>query len=559
MAAPGSTGADGWLGLVRSGIDHAQGGRGDEARTAFLNALKASRRSGDAGEMLEALVYSGRALYEIGEPELARGALTSARRIADRVGDQQALETCRRTLDELSRSDVEGADGPAPATPVRNTRGESLPMTIGMYDLRRPAAAKQIGTLCHAPFVSVDFGPQGQVTVCNHYHDAMARLSDGDSFLDVWRGEAFRKLRRDMSDYVIDENRCRHCARQIRAGDPRQTFAVQQYDPHPATELDPDYPSLLTFRLSNRCNLACIMCDGDLSSRIRRERDRLPPHVSPYGERFFEEMREVLPRVRHIEFFGGEPLLVPEHQRIFEILEETGAGCSIYINTNGTAMNRKTKGYLERLNFRTIAVSMDSTIPEVHGRIRVGVQHDVFLRNLDWLLELRERRPIHLLLNVTEQRANWFDLPELFRFAARIGCAIHINTCIHPAYCSLYTLPTEQLELVRRYLEAQRDSLAEALTVCQNQNEYDHLLRLVTSELDARTPEWRPPDDWLPADPVRAATDGRLPAPIPGHPPFDTPESTARWTRWFRDQSPSFAEEPLADSTDPNPATGERP
>jgi len=517
-----------WRALLDAGVAQAEDGATDEAKSHFLRALRASKQCGDPGAMLEALIQTGRALIGVGDDALARQTLQSGRKMAERLGDFGACERTDRSLRELDGETLDATLEAERARPVNNTKGETLPMTIGVYDQPRPAGAKTVRTLCHAPFVSVDFGPQGQVTVCNHYHKAMAQLDHERSFLEIWRGDEYRELRSRMQDYVIDEDLCRHCAKQIRAGDSRQTFAVQQYDPHPTTTPEPPFPRFLTFRLSNRCNLACVMCDGSLSSRIRREREGRPPQSSYYGERFFEEMKLVLPHVEHIEFFGGEPLLVDEHIRIFEILRQIESDCSIYINTNGTALNKQTRRYLEELNFTTIAVSMDSTIAELHAGIRIGVQQDVLLRNIDWLLELRARRPLHLLLNVTEQRGNWFDLPELFRFAADIECPLHINTCIHPSYCTLYTLPTDQLEFVHAYLERKQGELGEALDVAANADSYRHLLSLIESELSGRDADYQPPDDWLPKDPARAGTDGRLPAPIPGFAPFGTPDAMNR-------------------------------
>lgn len=519
-----------WRVILEAGVERASQGDAEGAKPRLLHALRASRATGDPSVLLETLIRTGQALLDVGDAELARSTLHSGHQMAEQVGDVEAAETAERSLRAL-----DGVPEPV-SEPLRNTRGEAMPMSRRTYDAPRPSAAKKLGTLCHAPFVSVDFGPQGQVTVCNHYHKAMAQLGEDRSFLEIWRGEAYRELRRKMHDYEIDEDLCRHCARQIRAGSSRQTFAVQQYDAHPAESLEPPYPRLLTFRLSNRCNLACIMCDGSLSSRIRREREGRKPLGSFYGDRFFDEMKTVLPHVDHIEFFGGEPLIVDEHIRIFEILKQTDSKCSIYINTNGTALNEQSKRYLRELNFTTIAVSMDSTIAEVHSSIRVGVRHKLFLQNLAWLLELRESRPLHLLLNVTEQRGNWFDLPELFRFAARIEAPLHINTCIHPPHCTLYTLPTRQLAFVGAYLRRKQMELGAALDVAGNADSYQHLISLVESELDGRSADWEPPVDWLPKDPERVGTDGQLRAPIPGYPPFATPDEMAEELRLMSEE-----------------------
>ncbi len=178
-------------------------------------------------------------------------------------------------------------------------------MSIGEYDRSRPAGATEpIHALCLAPFTAVDFGPDGTITVCNHYNHWIARIEEHESFLDVWRGPEFQKLRDDMRNYVLDEDRCRHCVRHIRSGVPTQTFATLQFDWLPPVNPNPEYPDYLIFRLSNNCNLACVMCDEFFSSVIREKREELPAIRRYYGERFFQDIERILPTARYVEFYG---------------------------------------------------------------------------------------------------------------------------------------------------------------------------------------------------------------------------------------------------------------
>jgi MoaA/NifB/PqqE/SkfB family radical SAM enzyme len=53
------------------------------------------------------------------------------------------------------------------------------------------------------------------------------------------------------------------------------------------------YPSMLELELNNTCNLECVMCIGELSSSIRKNREKLPAIRSPYDEAFVEPTRRV--------------------------------------------------------------------------------------------------------------------------------------------------------------------------------------------------------------------------------------------------------------------------
>jgi uncharacterized Fe-S cluster-containing radical SAM superfamily protein len=369
----------------------------------------------------------------------------------------------------------------------------------------------------------MDFDAVGRIALCNHSYTYVAEMSDELSVLDVWRGAIYQRYRDEMRAYIMDERNCRHCVRQCSAGSSAHVFAVEQFDAWANDESMPLYPKRLIFRLNNTCNLGCVMCDGETSSRIRRERDHQPLRPSRYGERFFKDMEEILPHVEHVEFYGGEPFLVREHIRIFEIIAKTQSRCTIYANTNTVSLHPRAKEFLETLNFKTIAVSMDAVDPVLHNEIRLGLRSDLFLQNVDYLLDLRARRGVYVMLNVTEHRKNWFALPEVFRFAEARSLYLHINCCIHPHNVTLYTLPADQLRYVLVFLEEQRKELLRTYPHLSNLPSYDHLLSLVRDELESRRPGWAPEMSQL-----NMASDGLLAAPRPGVAPFLTPDSLIR-------------------------------
>ena len=108
------------------------------------------------------------------------------------------------------------------------------------------------------------------------------------------------------------------------------------------------YPQMLIFRMSNVCDLGCLMCNGETSSYIRKRVDRLPPIRPRYPDSLFEELRTFLHHADYVEFYGGEPFVVKEHLRIFDIMLQMRAGDrpAIYVNTNGTVLTTQIRRYL---------------------------------------------------------------------------------------------------------------------------------------------------------------------------------------------------------------------
>lgn len=368
--------------------------------------------------------------------------------------------------------------------PLRLVDGRALPRSIGDFDVARtlpPATVPK--AVCYAPFVTMDFGPTGDIRVCGCMSGPVANVRDGQTLLDIWQGQALRRLRALSTDYTLDQALCQHCISQIDAGT-RQPQSMA-FDWLAADAQSFDTPRQLHFRLNSTCNLACVMCYPETSSRIRQERLGLPPLPSVYDDRFFDQLEELLPHVRHVAFSGGEPFMVREHWRVFDLLERHRPDCDLYANTNAALFLPRARQAIERLNFRHIAVSMDAVSADVHERVRRGIDHAAFLRNLDYLLDLRRHKPLTVLLNVTEHRLNWFELPAIFAFAAERELDVHVSYCIHPEDVSLYTLPTPQLRAIHEQLRHDFDSRFPP--TFRNQDVARALLGYISGELARRT------------------------------------------------------------------------
>jgi len=312
---------------------------------------------------------------------------------------------------------------------------------------------------------------------------------------------------------------CDHCIHQVETLNIGNAFSVSHFDRTIPDSESPKYPKRLIFRLANTCNLACVMCDGETSSRIRRDRDKEAPFPAFYDDEFYEDLEEVLANVEHLEFYGGEPFLVREHRRIFELLMKLKAKCTIFINTNCMALNAFAKKSLRNLNVSAIVISMDAYHAEVHENVRYGLRSDLFFKNAEYLLALRQRKNFTLAINTTEHRKNWFDLPNVFRWAEANDMNVHVNHCVHPVNVTLYTLPSDELTYVCEYWEAEKKSIKADFPKFRNEHNYEYMISLVKGELAKPKRVGAAPDG-----PINPQSDGFLEAPIPSLAPFDSPD-----------------------------------
>ena len=114
-------------------------------------------------------------------------------------------------------------------------------------------------------------------------------------------------------------------------------------------------------------NLECIMCYGNFSSSIRKNREKLPSTPTVYDEKFLESLDPIIPDLKYVKFLGGEPFLINIYYEVWERIIECNPNCLIDVQTNGTILNDRVKDILERGNFR-IGVSLDSLKKETYER-----------------------------------------------------------------------------------------------------------------------------------------------------------------------------------------------
>lgn len=351
------------------------------------------------------------------------------------------------------------------------------------------------GLLCPAPFMVMDFAPEGNVHACcvnAAYPLGNVRFQ---TLREIWDGGRAQALRAAMArhDYGYGCGSCRH-REALGTGEADLTY--YRHNPAPRSV---EWPELMAFGLHNTCNLACVMCGGNLSSRLRALEGR--PRLEPaYGDRFFAELVEFLPHLRRAEFRGGEPFLVREHYRIFDLLIELGAGVETglqtQVTTNGTIWNDRVESVLDALAMQ-VTFSIDGVSEATNTAIRVGSDHADVLVNLDRFAAHARARGTRLDLSFCVLRHNWRELGDLLRLADRLGVEGHPQLVLDPEH-GLQRLPTDELREILGRLEAQTAALDSHLDLEVNRTAWKKMLGWLDAELRQRsrgTPLrlWEPP------------------------------------------------------------------
>ncbi len=300
--------------------------------------------------------------------------------------------------------------------------------------------------ICHAPFSNMYFNVHGDCAPC------WLTFIDPDSYReksirDIWFGEKYQTLRTKLQNYDLTF-RCSVCLKNLQGGNYTSVLA-RAYDVNPVKE----YPTMMELEIANTCNLECVMCIGELSSAIRKNRDKLPPMKSPYDDKFVEQLEEFIPHLKELRFNGGEPFLINSVFKIFEKVEKLNPTLKIVIATNGTVVNYKVKEWLNKLNIH-INFSLDSLTPDIYEAIRVNAHFDRVMEHFEFFHQYTKANDRTMCLMVNPMRNNWHEMPEFIRFVNKYNINIWFNTIHRPIEWSIWALPSAKIAEAYEQLSA---------------------------------------------------------------------------------------------------------
>lgn len=359
------------------------------------------------------------------------------------------------------------------------------------FNGQRQCADKR--SLCHAPSYSMHFAKNGLVSACSYTRFMPMGRYPEQNLNEIWFGEQAEGIRKQMRTAEFPAG-CSVCAADADAGNFGQMRAVL-YEQCARSPVDKwkskvknwmaerryaEYPRVVSFELSNTCNLECVMCLGLLSSSIRKNREKLPPLPQVYGPEFLPQLRPFIPHLDEAKFFGGEPFLIDLYLDIWEMFIELNPRCKIYITTNGTIMNNRVKRIVESLPNFQMVVSLDAIRPETYRQIRVNADYDRVMENLQFFKSVSEKHGRHLIISPTYMTLNAEEYPEIYAFANRENIYFETNILTTPHQLSMAYLPPAELErLLQRWREYPVPPAADSIVTESNRREFEKALKQV--------------------------------------------------------------------------------
>jgi molybdenum cofactor biosynthesis enzyme MoaA len=261
--------------------------------------------------------------------------------------------------------------------------------------------------------------------------------------MEIWTGGPIRKLRKYLGKNDLSHG-CGLCQDDVL----QQRFAqgsFVMFDRFPEQKM----PSMLDFRLSNECNLKCIMCSGLSSSSFTHATELRPPI---FDAAFLAQVDAFIPHLHTARFIGGEPLSISVYYEIWERIIALNPKCNIVIQTNGTILNERIRALALRGNVH-FSVSIDSLTPATYAQIRVGAELPKVLTNIQFFSDQSHNHGRDLVLCFCPMRINYKEIPDFIWFANEHHALICLNRFIYPAHLAVWSLSQPEINEIKAYLQ----------------------------------------------------------------------------------------------------------
>ncbi len=386
------------------------------------------------------------------------------------------------------------------------------------------AANPNLDFYCPLPFSHFSSSPDGRYKPCCVAKAAPYTTKD-KSPLEFFRSDVMESLREDMkagriSDHVIEY--CKRCL--ITEAQSGHSKRVEELKKHGRTYDTDKFNSIKLKLFGNLCNLKCVMCAPLQSSRWASEviehgpmlidDEEISPEsraemahatawpirdfpadkcvLSPFHEmdqdKFYRDMEYIIPRLKKLEFTGGEPLINPDILRFIHWIIERGwnQNLSLKFVTNGTCF-AKDLTFLGRFKKVRFSISVDG----------VGLRAE-YLRYGTKIAEVRENirrykeiKNLQVAGNTCITALNIGYLDDIFAFFEDVGLSFKLsNILVGPRYLRALNLPNSIKRQYREKLEKSKwkDQMGIALRILDMEEDlpqFQTMLRYL-AELDRR-------------------------------------------------------------------------
>jgi len=288
---------------------------------------------------------------------------------------------------------------------------------------------------CAAPWRGLHINPRGDVKTCCAGNPNMLGNLNSQTIEQVLNSNLMAEIRTNLAQGQAHEY-CSNCVQAERLGADSERAWHNRVNPDFDFAGAGDqyhYPVIVDVRWNTTCNLSCNYCGEACSSKWASIKN-IPfrSGARPYYEQVCTFIEQHYEHIHEVALVGGEPLLLPENERLLDIIPDT-AIVTLITNLNVDLQNNKVFRKLAQRKRVGWSMSFDN-IGKRFEYVRHGGSWTVLQENLKIIQDLMQSQDhwggVHAVYSIY----NATRLVEFRQFVQSVGATVIWQNLFQPEY-----------------------------------------------------------------------------------------------------------------------------
>jgi radical SAM protein with 4Fe4S-binding SPASM domain len=244
---------------------------------------------------------------------------------------------------------------------------------------------------CAAPWRGLHINPQGSVKTCCAGNPNMLGNLNSQSIDQILNSDQMKQIRKSLAQGRAHEY-CSNCVKAERFGADSERAWHNNVNPnfnYVTAGEHYHWPTIIDVRWNTTCNLSCNYCAPACSSKWSALKNI--PFISgtrTYYESVCDFIEQHRQHVHEVAMVGGEPLLLPENNRLLDVIPKE-AIVTLITNLNIDLKNNKIFQKLAHRNRVGWSMSFDNIGPRFEY-VRHGSNWELMKRNIGTIKDLMQ-------------------------------------------------------------------------------------------------------------------------------------------------------------------------
>lgn len=335
---------------------------------------------------------------------------------------------------------------------------------------------------CAAPWRGLHINPRGDVKTCCAGDPNMLGNLNTQTIEEILHSPVMQEIRQTIKQGQPHAY-CYNCVQAERYGRSERDWHNRLSPDFDCTRADDltHNPVLIDVRWNTTCNLSCNYCAEACSSKWASLKGMpVKSGTKPYYEQVCEYLEQHQDSIKEVALVGGEPLLLPENNRLLDVIPKD---CVVTLITNVSVDLANNKIFKKLSNRNRVGWSLSfDNIESRFEYVRYGSNWELLIKNLDQIQHLMKTQGhwggIHAVYNIY----NATRLVELTKFARDRNLTIHWQSLYQPVYLDPQRLGSK----VMHQAEQEINQLLDSNLCLPNEEEFFKNIKFNASVEDLR-------------------------------------------------------------------------